>query len=155
MKRTVLTVAALAALFGALALVASARTSNDNATAADTTPTTPSQPAAPRSATRAEIIALLERYEKEFRSGGGHATPVGRSHSAPGRKRAVMFPDLTPEVRDAFVIFLYEEVGLSHREISHIVALSPRAIAHRLHAVGIVRYVEKTVSSRNRNNPNQ
>ena len=121
------------------------------------TPTSPRtlQPAALRSATRAEIIALLEMYEKEFRSGGGHATPVGRSHSAPGRKRAVMFPALSPKVRDAFVIFLYEEVGMSHREISHIVALSPRAIAHRLHAVEIVRYVEKPVSSWNRNNPNQ
>lgn len=152
MKKTFFTVAALTAL-GALALLASAHTSNDSGSAVDTTPTTPTprkpQPVAPRCATRAEIIALLEEHVKESRTGGGHAKPVGRTYSTIGRKRAVMFPDLTPEVRDAFVIFLYEEVGMSHREISHIVALSPRAIAHRLHAVGVVRYVEKSVSSQN------
>ena len=108
-----------------------------------------------RSATQAESAALLRRDLREPRPVDDYAAPVVRSHSTLDRKKTVMFPDLSPEVRDAFVIFLYEEVGMSHREISHIIALSPRAIAHRLHAVGAVRYTEEVESSQNRNNSNQ
>jgi hypothetical protein len=160
MKKSFLNIAAFAAVvLGAAALVASARRSSSTSTTTGTdTPTTPDPDPAPRSATRDELAALLRRHMREPRTGGGRTVPVTRIHSTrdtTGRKRAVMFPDLSPEVRDAFVIFLYEEVGKSHMEISYIVALSPRAIAHRLHAVGAVRYAGKAESSQNRNNLNQ
>lgn len=160
MRKFIIPAAAFAAVFGAAAIVASIRRSSSTSTPTGTdTPTSPEpQDPAPRSATRDELAALLRRYMREPRTGGGHAVSVTRIHSTrdtTGRKRAVMFPDLSPEVRDAFVIFLYEEVGKSHMEISYIVALSPRAIAHRLHAVGAVRYAGKAESSQNRNNLNQ
>ena len=160
MRKFIIPAAAFAAGFGAAAIVASIRRSSSTITPTVTdTPTSPDpQDPAPRSATRDELAALLRRHMREPRTGGGRTVPVTRIHSTrdiTGRKRAVMFPDLSPEVRDAFVIFLYEEVGKSHMEISYIVALSPRAIAHRLHAVGAVRYVGKAESSQNRNNLNQ
>ena len=102
-----------------------------------------------RSATQAERATLLRRDIREPRTVDDYAALVSRRHSTIDRKKAVMFPDLSPEVRDAFMIFLFEEVGMSHREISHIIALSPRAIAHRLHAVGAVRYAKEVGSSQN------
>ena len=157
MKKSFLPFAAFAAVvFGAAALVASARSSSSISTTAGAETTTPEPTTpAPRSATRDELDALLRGDIREPRPVDDYAAPVSRSHSTIDRKSGVMFPDLSPEVRDAFVIFLYEEVGMSHREISHIVALSPRAIAHRLHAVGAVRYAKEVESSWNRNNSNQ
>lgn len=159
MKKFLIPVAAFAAVFGAAALVARARRSSSNSTTTGSdTSAQPEPDPAPRSATPDELAALLRRYMREPRTGGGRAVPVIRLHipsTSTSRKKTVMFPDLSPEVRDAFVIFLYEEVGMSHMEISYIVALSPRAIAHRLHTVGAMRYAQIVESSRNRNNLNQ
>ena len=106
-------------------------------------------PVSDRRTTQVECAKLLRRDIRDPRTVDDYAALVSRRHSTIDRKKAVMFPDLCPEVRDAFVIFLYEEVGMSHREISHIIALSPRAIAHRLHAVGAVRYAKEVESSQN------
>ena len=159
LKKTTFLAISIATLLGAAALVASARRSSSTSTTTGTdTPTTPDPDPAPRSATRDELAALLQRYMREPRTGGGRAVPVTRFHipsDGTDRKKTVMFPDLSPEVRDAFVIFLYEEVGMSHMEISYIVALSPHAIAHRLHTVRAMRYAQIVESSRNSNNLNQ
>jgi hypothetical protein len=144
MKKTIIPIAAFAAVvFGAAVLVASARRSSSTSTTTGTdTPTTPDHDPAPRVATRDELAALLRRYMREPRTGGGRAVPVTRIHipcDSIGRKDA-WFYRLTPEQQVWFVILLYEQYDLSHGQISKLVPLSARAISRLLRDAGAVRY---------------
>ena len=144
MKKSFLPFVAFAAVvFGAAALVASARRSSSTSTTTGTgTPTTPDHDPAHRGATRDELAALLRRFMREPRTGGGRAVPVTRFHipcDSTGRKDA-WFYRLTPEQQVWFVIILYEQYDLSHGQISKLVPLSARAISRILRDAGAVRY---------------
>ena len=146
MKKSFLPFAAFAAVVFGAALVASARRPSSTSTTAGTDTTTPEpQDPAPRSATRDELAALLRRYMKEPRTGGGRAVPVTRFHipcDSTGRKDA-WFYRLTPEQQVWFVILLYEQYDLSHGQISKLVPLSARAICRLLRDAGAVRYSDR------------
>ena len=142
MKKSIIPAILFATLLGAAALVASARRSSSTSTTADTTPTTLDHDPAPRSATRDELAALLQRYMREPRTGGGRAVPVTRIHipcDSTGRRDA-WFYRLTPEQQVWFVILLYEQYDLSHGQISKLVPLSARAISRLLRDAGAVRH---------------
>ena len=144
MKRIVLSVTALAAVvFGAAALVArSHRSSSTSTTTGSDTPTTPDPDPAPRSATRDELAALLRRYMREPRTGGGHAVSVTRLHipSDGTSRKDAWFYRLSPDQQVMLIIVLYEQYDLSHGQISKLVPLSARAIGRVLRDAGAVRY---------------
>ena len=147
MKRIVLSVTALAAVvFGAAALVARARRSSSTSTTTGTdTPTTPDPDPAPRSATRDELAALLRRYMREPRTGGGHAVSVTRLPIPSGgiSRKDAWFYRLSPDQQVMLIIVLYEQYDLSHGQISKLVPLSARAIGRVLHDAGAVRYSDR------------
>ena len=147
MKRIVLSVTALAAVvFGAAALVASARRSSSTSTTTGTdTPTTPDPDPAPRSATRDELAALLQRYMREPRTGGGHAVSVTRLPIPSGgiSRKDAWFYRLSPDQQVMLIIVLYEQYDLSHGQISNIVPPSARAISRVLRNAGAVRYSDR------------
>ena len=142
MKKIIIPAILFATVFGALALVASAHTSSTSTSTDTDIPITPDPDPTPRSATRDELVALLQRYMRESRTGGGRPAPVTRNYSttsAASRKDAWFFR-LTPDQQVWFVIFLYEQYDLSHGQISKIVPLSARAISRILRDAGAVRY---------------
>ena len=147
MKKSVLTVAAFAAVvFGAAALVARARRSSSTSTTTGTdTPTTPDPDPAPRSATPDELAALLQRYMREPRTGGGRAVPVTRLPIPSGgiSRKDAWFYRLSPDQQVMLIIVLYEQYDLSHGQISNIVPLSARAISRFLRDAGAVRYSDR------------
>ena len=136
----------LATLFGAAALVACARRSSRTSTTTGTdTLTTPDHDPAPRSATRDELAALLRRYMREPRTGGGHAVPVTRLHipSDGTSRKDAWFYRLSPGQQVMLIIVLYEQYDLSHGQISKLVPLSARAIGRVLRDAGAVRYSDR------------
>ena len=147
MKKSVLTVAAFAAVvFGAAALVARARRSSSTSTTTGTdTPTTPDPDPAPRSATPDELAALLQRYMREPRTGGGHAVSVTRLPLPSGgiSRKDAWFYRLSPDQQVMLIIVLYEQYDLSHGQISNIVPPSARAISRVLRDAGAVRYSDR------------
>lgn len=145
--KKIFSVAAFAAVvLGAAALVARARRSSSTSTTTGTdTPTTPDPDPAPRSATRDELAALLRRYMREPRTGGGRAVPVTRFHSpsdGTDRKDA-WFYRLSLDQQVMLIIVLYEQYDLSHGQISKLVPLSARAIGRVLRDAGAVRYSDR------------
>lgn len=172
MKKSIIPAILFATLLGAAAIVASIRRSSSTSTPTGTdTPTTP-EPHTPSGidltqfrpggshrrvrissqhdsarhiATRDELAALLQRYRREPRTGGGRAVPVNQIHipcESTGRKDA-WFYRLTPEQQVWFVILLYEQYDLSHGQISKLVPLSARAISRILRDAGAVRYSDR------------
>ena len=177
MKKNIIPIAAFAAVvFGAIAILARPRRSSSTSTPTGTdTPTTPEphtssgidltqfrpggshrrvrissqHDSAPHSASRDELAALLQRYMREPRTGGGRAVPVNQIHipcESTGRKDA-WFYRLTPEQQVWFVILLYEQYDLSHGQISKLVPLSARAISRLLRDAGAVRYSDRPHST--------
>ena len=147
MKKFFIPVAAFAAVvLGAAALVARARRSSSTSTTTGSdTPTTPDPDPAPRSATRDELAALLQRYMREPRTGGGHAVSVTRlpiPSDGTSRKDA-WFYRLRPDQQVMLIIVLYEQYDLSHGQISNIVPPSARAISRVLRDAGAVRYSDR------------
>lgn len=151
MKRIVLSVTALAAVvLGAAALVARARRSSSTSTSTGTdTPITPDPDPAPRSATRDELVALLQRYMREPRTGGGHAVSVTRLPIPSGgiSRKDAWFYHLSPDQQVMLIIVLYEQYDLSHGQISNIVSPSARAISRVLRDAGAVRYSDRLYSA--------
>ncbi len=147
MKKSLFVVAALAAVvLGAAALVASARRSSSTSTTTGTdTPITPDPDPAPRSATRDELAALLQRYMREPRTGGGHAVSVTRLPIPSGgiSRKDAWFYRLSPDQQVMLIIVLYEQYDLSHGQISNIVPPSARAISRVLRDAGAVRYSDR------------
>lgn len=147
MKRIVLSVTALAAVvLGAAALVARARRSSSTSTSTGTdTPITPDPDPAPRSATRDELVALLQRYMREPRTGGGHAVSVTRLPIPSGgiSRKDAWFYRLSPDQQVMLIIVLYEQYDLSHGQIGNIVPPSARAISRVLRDAGAVRYSDR------------
>ena len=144
--KKIFSVAAFAALFGAAALVARARRSSSTSTTTGTdTPTTPDPDPAPRSATRDELAALLQRYMREPRTGGGHAVSVTRLPIPSGgvSRKDAWFYRLSPGQQVMLIIVLYEQYDLSHGQISKLVPLSARAIGRVLRVAGAVRYSDR------------
>lgn len=135
----------LATVLGA-ALVASARRSSSTSTTTGSdTPTTPDPDPAPRIATRDELAALLQRYMREPRTGGGHAVSVTRlpiPSSGVSRKDA-WFYRLSLDQQVMLIIVLYEQYDLSHGQISKLVPLSARVISRVLRDSGAVRYSDR------------
>lgn len=147
MKKIFIPVAAFAAVvLGAAALVASARrTSSTSTTTGTDTPTTPDPDPAPRSATRDELAALLQRYMREPRTGGGHAVSVTRLPIPSGgvSRKDAWFYRLSLDQQVMLIIVLYEQYDLSHGQISNIVPPSARAISRVLRDAGAVRYSDR------------
>lgn len=147
MKKSFLNIAAFAAVvFGAAALVARARRSSSTSTSTGIdTPITPDPDPAPRSATRDELAALLQRYMREPRTGGGHAVSVTRLPIPSGgiSRKDAWFYRLSPDQQVMLIIVLYEQYDLSHGQISNIVPPSARAISRILHDAGAVRYSDR------------
>ncbi len=146
MKKSLFVVAAFAAVVLGAAIVASARRSSSTSTTTGTdTPTTPDPDPAPRSATRDELAALLQRYMREPRTGGGHAVPVTRLHipSDGTSRKDAWFYRLSPGQQVMLIIVLYEQYDLSHGQISKLVPLSARAIGRVLRDAGAVRYSDR------------
>lgn len=146
MKKFLIPVAAFAAVFGAVALVARTRRSSSTSTTTGTdTPTTPDPDPSPRSATRDELAALLQRYMREPRTGGGHAVSVTRLPIPSGgiSRKDAWFYRLSPDQQVMLIIVLYEQYDLSHGQISNIVPPSARAISRVLHDAGAVRYSDR------------
>lgn len=136
----------IASLLGAAAIVRSIRRSSSTSTTTGTdTPTTPDPDPAPRSATRDELAALLRRYMREPRTGGGHAVSVTRLPIPSGgiSRKDAWFYRLSPDQQVMLIIVLYEQYDLSHGQISKIVPLSARAIGRILHDAGAVRYSDR------------
>lgn len=136
----------IATLLGAAAIVRSIRRSSSTSTTTGTdTPTTPDPDPAPRSATRDELAALLRRYMREPRTGGGHAVSVTRLPIPSGgiSRKDAWFYRLSPDQQVMLIIVLYEQYDLSHGQISKIVPLSARAIGRILHDAGAVRYSDR------------
>lgn len=150
MKRTFFLAISIATLLGAAALVASARRSSSTSTTTGTdTPTTPDPDPAPRSATRDELTALLQRYMREPRTGGGHAVSVTRLPIPSGgiSRKDAWFYRLSPDQQVMLIIVLYEQYDLSHGQISKLVPLSARAIGRVLRDAGAVRYSDRLHST--------
>ena len=150
MKKTFLNIAAFAAVVLGAAIMASARRSSSTSTTTGTdTPTTPDPDPAPRSATRDELAALLQRYMREPRTGGGHAVPVTRLHipSDGTSRKDAWFYRLSPGQQVMLIIVLYEQYDLSHGQISKLVPLSARAISRLLRDAGAVRYSARPLPS--------
>lgn len=146
LKKTTFLAISIATLLGAAALVASARRSSSTSTTTGTdTPTTPDPDPAPRSATRDELTALLRRYMREPRSGGGHAVSVTRLPIPSGgvSRKDAWFYRLSPDQQVMLIIVLYEQHDLSHGQISKLVPLSARAIGRVLRDAGAVRYSDR------------
>lgn len=147
MKKFFIPVAAFAAVvLGAAALVASARRSSSTSTTTGSdTPTTPDPDPAPRRATRDELVALLRRYMREPRTGGGHAVSVTRLPIPSGgiSRKDAWFYRLSLDQQVMLIIVLYEQYDLSHGQISKLVPLSPRAISRVLRDAGAVRYSDR------------
>ena len=148
MKKSFLNIAAFAAVvFGAAALVARARRSSSTSTTTGTdTPTSPEpQDPAPRSATRDELAALLRRYMREPRTGGGRSVHVTRLHIPSGSadRKDAWFYRLSEDQQVMLIIVLYEQYDLSHGQISKLVPLSARAIGRVLRDAGAVRYSDR------------
>ena len=136
----------IATLLGAAALVASARRSSSTSTSTGTdTPITPDPDPAPRSATRDELAALLQRYMREPRTGGGLAVSVTRLPIPSGgiSRKDAWFYRLSPDQQVMLIIVLYEQYDLSHGQISKLVPLSARAIGRVLRDAGAVRYSDR------------
>lgn len=136
----------LATVLGAAALVASARRSSSTSTTTGTdTPTTPDPDPAPRSATRDELAALLQRYMREPRTGGGHAVSITRLPIPSGgvSRKDAWFYRLSLDQQVMLIIVLYEQYDLSHGQISKLVPLSARAIGRILRDAGAVRYSDR------------
>ena len=136
----------IATLLGAAAIVRSIRRSSSTSTTTGTdTPTTPDPDPAPRSATRDELAALLRRYMREPRTGGGHAVSVTRLPIPSGgiSRKDAWFYRLSPDQQVMLIIVLYEQYDLSHGQISKLVPLSARAIGRVLHDAGAVRYSDR------------
>ena len=150
MKRTYFLAISIATLLGAAALVVSARRSSSTSTTTGTdTPTTPDPDPAPRSATRDELAALLRRYMREPRTGGGHAVSVTRLPIPSGgiSRKDAWFYRLSPDQQVMLIIVLYEQYDLSHGQISNIVPPSARAISRVLRDAGAVRYSDRLYSA--------
>jgi len=146
LKKTTFSAISIATLLGVVALVASVRRSSSTSTTADTTPTTPEpQDPAPRSATRDELAALLRRYMREPRTGGGRAVPVTRLHIPSGStdRKDAWFYRLSEAQQVMLIIVLYEQYDLSHGQISKLVPLSARVISRILRDSGAVRYSDR------------
>lgn len=136
----------IATLLGAAAIVRSIRRSSSTSTTTGTdTPTTPDPDPAPRSATRDELAALLRRYMREPRTGGGHAVSVTRLPIPSGgiSRKDAWFYRLSPDQQVMLIIVLYEQYDLSHGQISKLVPLSARAIGRVLRDAGAVRYSDR------------
>ena len=136
----------IATLLGAAAIVRSIRRSSSTSTTTGTdTPTTPDPDPAPRSATRDELAALLRRYMREPRTGGGHAVSVTRLPIPSGgiSRKDAWFYRLSPDQQVMLIIVLYEQYDLSHGQISNIVPPSARAISRVLRDAGAVRYSDR------------
>ena len=136
----------IATLLGAAALVARARRSSSTSTTTGSdTPTTPDPDPAPRSATRDELAALLQRYMREPRTGGGHAVSVTRFHipSDGTSRKDAWFYRLSPDQQVMLIIVLYEQYDLSHGQISKLVPLSARVVSRILRDAGAVRYSDR------------
>lgn len=143
LKKTTFLAISIATLLGAAAIVASARRSSSTSTTTGTdTPITPDPDPAPRSATRDELAALLQRYMREPRTGGGHAVSVTRLPIPSGgiSRKDAWFYRLSPDQQVMLIIVLYEQYDLSHGQISNIVPPSARAISRLLRDAGAVRY---------------
>lgn len=150
MKKFLIPVAAFAAVFGAAALMARIRRSSSTSTTTGTdTPTTPDPDPAPRSATRDELAALLQRYMREPRTGGGHAVSVTRLPIPSGgvSRKDAWFYRLSLDQQVMLIIVLYEQYDLSHGQIGNIVPLSARAISRVLRDAGAVRYSDRLHSA--------
>lgn len=150
LKKTTFLAISIATLLGAAALVASARRSSSTSTTTGTdTPTTPDPDPAPRSATRDELAALLQRYMREPRTGGGHAVSVTRLPIPSGgvSRKDAWFYRLSPGQQVMLIIVLYEQYDLSHGQISKLVPLSARAIGRVLRDAGAVRYSDRLHSA--------
>ena len=147
MKKSIIAFTAFAAVvFGAAALVARSRRSSSTSTTTGTdTPTTPDPDPAPRSATRDELAALLRRYMREPRTGGGHAVSVTRLPIPSGgvSRKDAWFYRLSLDQQVMLIIVLYEQYDLSHGQISKLVPLSARAIGRVLRDAGAVRYSDR------------
>ena len=146
MKKTFLNIAAFAAVVLGAALVARARRSSSTSTTTGTdTPITPDPDPAPRSATRDELAALLQRYMRDPRTGGGHAVPVTRLHipSDGTSRKDAWFYRLTLDQQVMLIIVLYEQYDLSHGQISNIVPPSARVVSRILREAGAVRYSDR------------
>lgn len=140
----------IATLLGAAAIVRSIRRSSSTSTTTGTdTPTTPDPDPAPRSATRDELAALLRRYMREPRTGGGHAVSVTRLPIPSGgiSRKDAWFYRLSPDQQVMLIIVLYEQYDLSHGQISNIVPPSARAISRVLRDAGAVRYSDRLHSA--------
>ena len=150
MKKFLIPVAAFAAVVLGAAIMASARRSSSTSTTTGTdTPTTPDPDPAPRSATRDELAALLQRYMREPRTGGGRSVHVTRLHIPSGSadRKDAWFYRLSEDQQVMLIIVLYEQYDLSHGQISNIVPLSARAISRILHDAGAVRYSARPLPS--------
>lgn len=150
MKKSIIPAILFATLLGAAALVASARRSSSTSTTTGTdTPITPDPDPAPRSATRDELAALLQRYMREPRTGGGHAVSVTRLPIPSGgiSRKDAWFYRLSPDQQVMLIIVLYEQYDLSHGQISNIVPPSARAISRVLRDAGAVRYSDRLHSA--------
>ncbi len=150
LKKTTFLAISIATLLGAAALVARARRSSSTSTTTGTdTPITPDPDPAPRSATRDELAALLQRYMREPRTGGGHAVSVTRLPIPSGgiSRKDAWFYRLSPDQQVMLIIVLYEQYDLSHGQISNIVPPSARAISRLLRDAGAVRYSDRLHSA--------
>ena len=147
MRKFIIPAAAFAAVFGAAAIVASIRRSSSTSTPTGTdTPTSPEpQDPAPRSATRDELAALLRRYMREPRTGGGRAVPVTRLHIPSGSadRKDAWFYRLSEDQQVMLIIVLFEQYDLSPWQISKLVPPSARAISRLLRDAGAVRYSDR------------
>lgn len=150
MKKFLIPVAAFATVFGAAALVARARRSSSTSTTTGSdTSAQPEPDPAPRSATPDELAALLRRYMREPRTGGGHAVSVTRLPIPSGgiSRKDAWFYRLSPDQQVMLIIVLYEQYDLSHGQISNIVPPSARAISRILRDAGAVRYSDRLYSA--------
>lgn len=147
MRKFIIPAAAFAAVFGAAAIVASIRRSSSTSTPTGTdTPTSPEpQDPAPRSATRDELAALLRRYMREPRTGGGRSVHVTRLHIPSGSadRKDAWFYRLSEDQQVMLIIVLFEQYDLSPWQISKLVPPSARAISRLLRDAGAVRYSDR------------